>query len=79
MFSMYDSCLQKVTQTIESIATQTDAMEKGPISLESSTETSMRASNRRVSNKNKNSNKNRKRTKNRTKNQSNNKNKVIEI
>lgn len=73
---MYDSCLQKVTQIVESVVTQTNATEKEPISLESPTETIVRANNRRTSNKNKNTNKNPKRTKNKTKNQSN-KNKVI--
>jgi len=75
---MYDLCLQKVTQTIESVVTQTNKTEKEPISRESPTETNVRSNNKRTSNKNnKNSNKNRKRTKNRTKNQSSNKNKVI--
>lgn len=75
---MYDSRLQKVTQAIESVVTQTNETEKEPISLESLIETSVRSSKRRTSNKNnKGSNKNRKRTKNKTKNQSNNKNKVI--
>jgi len=63
--------VEKVTQTVESVVTQTNATEKEPISLESLTETSVRANNRRTSNKNKNTNKNRKRTKNKTKNQSN--------
>lgn len=75
---MYDWRLQKVTQAIESVVTQTNETEKEPISLESLIETSVRSSKRRTSNKNnKGSNKNRKRTKNKTKNQSNNKNKVI--
>lgn len=75
---MYDSRLQKVTQAIESVVTQTNETEKEPISLESLIETSVRSSKRRTSNKNnKGPNKNRKRTKNKTKNQSNNKNKVI--